>query len=155
MHTAIKTIDYHDTWPIRHRVMWPDKPEDYVRLDDDPKGTHLGLFAGGELVSVISVFVDNREAQFRKFATLKHQQGKGYGSKLLEHLINRMQAAGVKRLWCNARVEKCELYQGFGLQKTASRFSKGGKDYLIMELIFEPESLIQANTDRNETKSSI
>lgn len=42
MHTAIKTIDYHDTWPIRHRVMWPDKPEDYVRLDDDPKGTHPG-----------------------------------------------------------------------------------------------------------------
>lgn len=137
MKTQIRNIDYRGTWSIRHRVMWPDKAEDYVRLEDDPKGSHLGLFADGELVSVISVFVENGEAQFRKFATLSQYQGKGYGSRLLEELFMRLQATSVRRVWCNARLEKCGLYERFGMKKTDSAFSKGGKDYVIMERFFQ------------------
>ena len=86
------------------------------------------------LVSVISLFIDGDDAQFRKFATLADQQGKGLGSALLEHLIKEAQSRGVRRLWCNARVDKTGFYERFGMTTTDHTFSKGGIDYVIMEV---------------------
>lgn len=58
-----------DTWALRHRVMWPDQPFDDVKLEVDPHGRHFGLVQGDQICTVISVFVKNGQAQFRKFAT--------------------------------------------------------------------------------------
>lgn len=66
---------------LRHEVMWPDEDFDYIKLKDDDAGIHFGLFKENMLISVVSLFVDKDEAQFRKFATLKSEQGKGYGSR--------------------------------------------------------------------------
>ena len=73
IHTIIKKIHYQSTWAIRHSVMWPNKPLESVQLEADEFGAHYGLFVKDELVSIISLFIDdnNREAQFRKFATLE------------------------------------------------------------------------------------
>ena len=75
----IRSIEAEDTLAIRHEVMWPDQPLDYVKLPDDEKGLHYGLFYEGELITVVSLFLDRESAQFRKLATLQHYQGKGYG----------------------------------------------------------------------------
>ena len=40
-------------------------------LQDDEDGLHFGLFNKEKLVSVVSLFIDGEEAQFRKFATLQ------------------------------------------------------------------------------------
>ncbi|CAH1191557.1 hypothetical protein PAECIP111892_00670 [Paenibacillus auburnensis] len=132
----ITLIHKEAAWQLRHEVMWPERELDYVKLEDDDAGLHYGLFEGEELISVVSLFIGGNEAQFRKFATQESQQGKGYGSRLLQHMLNEAESSGVKRIYCNARSHKAAFYQRFGLAVTDQTFTKGGKDYIIMERFF-------------------
>lgn len=134
---TIKLIPYAMTWGIRHRVMWPTKSMDYVKLPNDKDGLHYGLFVADQLVSIISVFISEEEAQFRKFATLQEVQGKGYGSQLLTYVLKELAKKQVKRVWCNARTDKTGFYERFGLVKTDQQFSRGTIHYIIMEKRFQ------------------
>ncbi|PKV52796.1 acetyltransferase (GNAT) family protein [Aquimarina sp. MAR_2010_214] len=136
MITEIKQITPSETLPIRQKVMWPNKPIEYVELSNDENGRHFGLFVNEEVTSIISVFVENNEAQFRKFATLVEFQGLGYGTILLKRIIDLMKKEGIKKLWCNARVEKSKFYERFDLKLTDEKFKKGGIEYVIMERTF-------------------
>ena len=135
MPTAIYAIVPSQTWPLRHTVMWPDKPLDYVKLPEDAHGIHYGLFVNDHLVSVISLFIKGEDAQFRKFATALSHQGKGYGSQLLKYLMQEAASKGIKKLWCNARKDKASFYENFGMIKTSHSFIKGGIGYVVMELV--------------------
>ncbi|MCV9926339.1 GNAT family N-acetyltransferase [Flavobacterium sp. LS1R49] len=132
----IKEIPASQTWEIRHRVMWPDKPLEFVQLEEDDLGIHFGLFAGAELVAIISCFEDHEEMQFRKLATLTEEQGRGYATLLLEHILLRARNNGIKRVWCNARVNKKEFYEKIGLIDTHITFFKSEQEYTIMEIRF-------------------
>ena len=136
MTTKIIEITADETLPIRHQVMWPTKPLDYVKLNNDNEGLHFGLFIDKKLISVISLFINDGEAQFRKFATLENYQGKGYGSILLNEIMHIADKQSLKRIWCNARRNKSEFYKKFGLVATNTIFIKGDVDYEIMERIF-------------------
>lgn len=137
MSYTITNIEKELAWQLRHEVMWPDRPLDYIKLEDDDRGMHFGLYKGEDvLTSVISLFVHGEEAQFRKFATLQQEQGKGYGSALLNYVMNEAKTKGVKRIWCNARINKISFYKKFGLQETMNHFTKGGKSYVIMDKYF-------------------
>lgn len=135
----IGPVTQEQAWAVRHEVMWPDRAPEYVRLDNDGEGEHYGVFVdnpdgGGEtLVSVVSLFREETGAQFRKFATLVSCQGQGYGSLLLSYVLNRAAEAGARRVFCNARSEKAGFYRKFGLEPTGEAFTKGGKEYVIME----------------------
>ncbi len=132
----IKQIEASETHAIRHRVMWPNKPFDYVKLPNDENGKHFGLFVNGELVSIISLFIDHNEAQFRKFATLNEYQGLGYGTILLKSIVDLVERDGFDKLWCNARVEKSKFYDRFGFKLTDRTYMKGGIEFVIMEKIY-------------------
>jgi ribosomal protein S18 acetylase RimI-like enzyme len=156
----IARIPASRTWPLRHKVMWPDKTIDYVKVPNDEDGMHFGLMipaisndhgtvkkdhiSGVEpaedevLVSVVSLFVDGtaKDAQFRKFATDTDQQGKGYGSQLLSYMFEEIEGGnirGIEKVWCNARVDKTDFYKRFGMLETEQTFSRGSQDYVIME----------------------
>lgn len=131
----IEQVSLELVWQIRHEVMWPNHPLDFVKVADDLDGTHWGLMVGDECVSVISVFENGSEAQFRKFATLEKEQGKGYGSELLAFVLERLRQKGTKRIWCNARAEKAGFYRRFGMVETADVFEKEGIAYVVMEII--------------------
>ncbi|MCL7745634.1 GNAT family N-acetyltransferase [Halalkalibacter sp. MEB205] len=133
METTIRKVDKQQVWELRHQVMWSDKPFDYIKLEDDDLGFHFGLIRENKLISVVSLFINNEEAQFRKFATLQQEQGKGYGSALLDFVLKEAKIRGVKRIWCNARINKVDFYRKFGLQESKSNFIKDGKSYVIME----------------------
>lgn len=133
MEYKILEIPVYKVLEIRHTVMWPTKPIDYVRLPNDEEGRHFGLYIKDELVSVISLFFDNSEAQFRKFATLEKHQGKGYGTILLNEIMSIAQENKLSKVWCNARVEKSSFYEKFGMKATVKIFEKGGVSYVIME----------------------
>lgn len=132
MGITIARIDKEEAWEVRHKVMWPDKDFDYIKLEDDDEGIHFGLFKEDILISIISLFINGEEAQFRKFATLQQEQGKGYGSTLLDYVLKEAKNRNLKRIWCNARQNKVDFYKKFGLQETSHRFIKGGKSYVIM-----------------------
>lgn len=136
MKPSIRKIAPADTYDLRHRVMWPDHPKDFVRLPEDEKGEHFGLFASDKLASIVSLFITGNEAQFRKFATEISEQGKGYGSQLLSYLLKYVSSKGLERIWCNARVDKTEFYKRFGFIETESTYVKGGIDFIILEKLF-------------------
>jgi len=132
----IRYIQKELAWQLRHEVMWPEKDPEYVKLQDDHLGRHYGLFVENELLSVVSLFVEGAEGQFRKFATRASEQNKGYGSTLLNYMLEEAKQAGIKRIFCNARREKAGFYEKFGLAATEEVFTKGGKQYIIMERVF-------------------
>ncbi len=122
------------TLRIRHEAMYPDQPYDIVKLENDNDGIHFGLYVGNNLTSVVSLFEEGAECQFRKLATLPEAQGKGYGAMLLNHIIKYESAHGAKKIWCNARVSASGFYEKAGFKKTGKTFSKNGYDFVIMEL---------------------
>ncbi|WP_010522519.1 GNAT family N-acetyltransferase [Aquimarina agarivorans] len=136
-----KEIAFQQTWKIRHKVMWPNMPLDYIKLPHDPKGLHYGLFLQDSLIAVASLFIDKKEntAQFRKFATLQSEQGKGYGSKLLVHVMQQASNMNINKIWCNARTEKCSFYEKFGWQQTPHKFVKNNLQYVVMEKHFSEQ----------------
>ncbi|MCM4172130.1 GNAT family N-acetyltransferase [Arenibacter sp. TNZ] len=113
--------------------MWPNMPLNYIILPNDEQGIHFGLFLNDVLVSVVSLFIKNKEAQFRKLATAKTAQGKGYGSQLLSYIIAYAEDNKVSKIWCNARMDKKDFYLRFGFEVTNKVFSKHEIDYIVME----------------------
>ena len=124
-------IEY--VWHMRQRVMYPDETIDFVKLENDDKGMHLGLCTDNALVSVISVFEEGDEIQFRKFATEMTMQGRGYGTKLLQYVMGRAMENGKKSIWCNARLSATSVYQKFGMQPTGKSWEKYGIEFIKME----------------------
>lgn len=129
----IKEITLASVWQIRHEVMWPNKPPEFVKLPNDEDGQHLGLFLDQELVSVISLFHINDEIQFRKFATRQIYQRKGFGSVLLKHVFNLAKQTKASRIWCNARFSKKSYYEKFEMTAASDTFLKSGISYITME----------------------
>ncbi|PWS26965.1 N-acetyltransferase [Pedobacter yonginense] len=123
------------TWRIRHEAMYADQPFDVVKLANDFDGVHFGLYADHKLTGVVSVFAEGDVYQFRKLAVLPQAQKMGYGSQLVEYMIDFCKIQKASKVWCNARVNAKEFYFKFGFQETNKTFSKNGYDFVIMELI--------------------
>lgn len=132
----ITEAEYNDVLALRQQVMYPDKDLDFVRLLDDNRGLHIGVFENEELVSAMSLFIEGRDVQFRKLATRKDMQGRGYASHLMKWLIDYAMDIKLDRLWCNARKDVVGFYKQFGYSETEESFSKNGHDYVIMERKF-------------------
>ena len=136
----INEVPYADVLDIRHKVMYPDKDKDYVILSDDDKGLHIGYYKEGILVSVLSLFLNNRELQFRKFATLPEYQGQGYGSELVKWVLDYAKDMQFDRVWCNSRIEKTDFYKKFDFVETDEIFEKDGRKFIILERKFKQEA---------------
>jgi phosphoribosylformimino-5-aminoimidazole carboxamide ribotide isomerase len=129
----IGKVSMEEVWQMRQKIMYPDETIDFVKLENDDKGVHLGLFSNNALVSVISVFEEGNEVQFRKFATETAVQGRGYGTTLLQYVMDWAMEKGKKSIWCNARLSATGLYQKFGMQPTGESWNKYGIDFIKME----------------------
>lgn len=130
----IRQIQAAQTWQIRHEVMWPDQPFEFVQLKEDDLGLHFGVFDQEKLVSIVSCFISVDELQFRKLATLEKYQGKGIASLLLNFIFEYAKKQDLKKVWCNARRNKKSFYEKFGMQETGEIFSKAGQEFTIMEI---------------------
>ncbi|NBP67118.1 MAG: GNAT family N-acetyltransferase [Cytophagia bacterium] len=133
----IKEITPEETWPIRQLVMWPQKPIEFVKIKGDESALHYGLYIDNRLTSVVSCFEIDNEIQFRKFATLSDKQNNGFGTTLLNYIIRESRSKGIKKLWCNSRMNKAKYYEKFGLVKTDTVYLKDGIEFIIMELKFD------------------
>lgn len=124
-------------WEIRQRVMYPDAPLTAVQLPDDEEGRHLGVWINEKPVSIVSLFGIGDRFQFRKFATAIDQQGKGYGSFLLQHVVQLAKEQDAAVLWCNARVSAIAFYARFGFSTTGEPWQKNGIDFIKMEKLLK------------------
>lgn len=129
---TIKAISWQETLPIRHMVLWPDKPESFCQVDGDEQALHYGLYCNDQLVCVASVFIENNRARLRKFATLESHQRQGLGSQMIAHILSELQAQNIGYFWCDARISAVAFYQRFGLEKLSERFYKADIGYYQM-----------------------
>lgn len=134
MAVQIEQIRYELTWRIRRDAMYPDAAYEVVQLKDDPNGLHFGLYAEDQLTVVVSLFDEDGIYQFRKFATIPKAQGKGYGTLLLNHIIDYTRQRTAKKIWCNARLSAIEFYTRFGFTTNGESFTKNDIDFVMMEL---------------------
>jgi phosphoribosylformimino-5-aminoimidazole carboxamide ribotide isomerase len=118
---------------MRQAVMYPQESISFVQLEDDEAGMHWGLYREEELVSVISLFDKGGSIQFRKFATRTDLQGMGYGTTLLQHVMDWARTSGKKNIWCNARLMAIGMYKKFGMQAVGKTWQKYGLDFIKME----------------------
>lgn len=132
--TRIVTITPEETYPLRHAVLWPDKPLEYVRIENDHEGYHYGALRDDALVAVISLFVNGRESRFRKFATRPDCQRMGIGTLLLNHVIAEARRMNATTLWCDARLDAADFYRRFGLEPVSEVFYKGPIPYAKFSL---------------------
>ncbi|MFB9076777.1 GNAT family N-acetyltransferase [Flavobacterium procerum] len=130
----IEKINASDTWQIRHEVMWPDQPFEFVQLEEDNSGQHFGVFVEEKLVSIVSCFINDDEMQFRKLATLESYQGQGIASELMNYILEFAKSSNLKKVWCNARTNKKSFYEKFGMRDTNRVFSKAGQEFTVMEI---------------------
>ncbi|MCO4292080.1 GNAT family N-acetyltransferase [Solitalea sp. MAHUQ-68] len=128
----INLIKADDVLTLRRDILYPNKNLSELKLPEDDFGMHYGLFVNDRLISVVSLFISGNSAQFRKFATLTSFQGKGYGSALLNHLIQEAAKQGCETIWCNARLSAADFYLRFGFTKTEETFTKDEVDFVIM-----------------------
>ena len=129
----IKEIKPSETLDLRHRILSPNKSVDSIILTEDGVGQHFGLFKDAQLISVISLFIENDMAQFRKFATETIEQYKGYGSILLNYIIEESVKNNVTNLWCNARLTALGFYEKFGFEVVSEKWIKNDIEYVKME----------------------
>ncbi len=134
MEIVIEQISPATTWYLRHQVLWPNEPFNYVQLEEDNLGYHWGLYVNHQLVSVISLFLEKNVARFRKFATSTSQQGKGFGSILLKQVLIEAQQLGATTIWCDARATAKSFYHKFGMEESGEVFLKDNIEYIKMNL---------------------
>jgi GNAT superfamily N-acetyltransferase len=125
----IRQIKPEETYALRHKALWPEKPFEYVILDEDAEGQHFGAFRDEDLMAVISLFVENGVARFRKFATRPDCQRQGIGMRLLNRVIEEARKLGAHTLWCDARLSAASFYQRFGMEPEGAVFYKGEIPY--------------------------
>ena len=158
--------------PLRHSVLWPNKPLAYVKLPADDAGEHYGAFIDGipTPVAVVSVFYETLPQpetastsevpppvvpalRFRKFACDPAHQGKGIGTKLLQYVFEEAKKHGV--IWCDARVSSAGWYEreAIGMSRFGEVFLKEGLEYVRMKKTFVPVSDVgdDRGSDSNST----
>ncbi|GAO47815.1 hypothetical protein G7K_2013-t1 [Saitoella complicata NRRL Y-17804] len=140
----IRRITPDQTIPLRHSVLWPDRPQSYVLLEDDfsDTATHFGAFILSSTVpiGVISLFAlpsddaNTASYRFRKFAVDPAHQNRGIGTLLLQKVMTTCMERGASEVWCDARIDACGLYEKFGMYKNQGQgeWVKGGIEYVRM-----------------------
>jgi phosphoribosylformimino-5-aminoimidazole carboxamide ribotide isomerase len=129
----IREVLLTEVWQLRQEVMYPQAPIAEVQLLDDQKGMHLGLYEDGQLVTVISLFVSGQALQFRKFATRNRFLRRGYGTAMLQYVIDWAKANGSTTIWCNARLTATGLYKQFGMKPIGKVWKKNEIEYIKMQ----------------------
>lgn len=135
MGIEIRKTSLDEVLPIRHAVLWPDKPFEFVKVEGDDAGIHFGLYQDAQLVTIISLFGEGEILRFRKFATLPEFQNQGLGKQMILFVMDYAKEAGFKRIWCDARADALNFYERVGFEKFSEVFVKEGIDYYKIEKI--------------------
>jgi GNAT superfamily N-acetyltransferase len=127
--TAVKIIKPEDTFEIRKEVLRKGIPLPYEFPGDfDQETTHFGFFIDDQLISVATVLksshplLSGNQYQLRGMATLTDYQGKGYGSILVQSILEFVKEKSADTLWFNARIIALNFYRQLGFQTIGEEF---------------------------------
>jgi N-acetylglutamate synthase-like GNAT family acetyltransferase len=115
--------------PLRHRVLRAGMAVEAARFDgdDEPTTRHFAAFdEAGAIVGCITMMRRDLAGvpawQVRGMAVEPRLQSQGVGGRLLRHAEACADAAGVSRMWCNARSAAVAFYERQGWQVVSDEF---------------------------------
>lgn len=120
--------------PIRQKVLWPNKYMDFCKVEGDEIADHYGVYVDDLLVCVASIYITKNRARLRKFAILKEFQGKGIGTKLIHHILEKLKIEDIEYFWCDARKDAIGFYEKFEMKKIGDIFFKFEVSYYKMQV---------------------
>jgi len=127
----VREIALEATRDLRVRVLRAHRPDTPATSPEDGlKGTwHLGAFAAGRLVGVVSGFAEEAPQRpgvaaqrFRFMAVDPSQQRRGVGVALMRAVIARARARGDRLLWAKGRDTALDFYTGLGFEVLGDGF---------------------------------
>ena len=108
-------------------------------LEKEPGYRHFGLMTHDRLVACLMVVPHGEELfQVRQMAVLGDLQGRGYGRFLMTAVEPILRAAGVGRIFLNARSTAIEFYRKLGYDPVGDPFIEVGISHLRMEKALSP-----------------
>ena len=125
---AIRLIEAHEAFHLRHSVLRPGRPEEHSQYPSDqlPETFHLGLYDNDRGPLAVASFTprqleDHGGAQDHPYilvgmAVDKEEQGRGLGRLLLEQGFNELHSRGCGFVWCKARKVAVPFYRRLGFQ---------------------------------------
>ncbi len=128
-------ISHEDQYPLRRSVLGQGLPPDVPVKpgDDHPDTCHVGVYAGGILVSIASLYHEPQPEhdsathwRLRGMATLPDHAGQGYGTLALNHCIEHARRHGGTRIWCNARDDARGFYARMMFRTVGEPYIIGG-----------------------------
>jgi GNAT superfamily N-acetyltransferase len=130
-----RAISAVDTLRLRQEVLRPGRPTSECRFpgDEDESTVHAGTIRGGAIVSIASMYLEDRPAgapggapashdsypdgtawRLRGMATEPELRGAGAGRLALDLCIAHAADRGGSVAWCNARIEAVGFYERLG-----------------------------------------
>lgn len=115
----IRTISSSQTFEIRHPILRAGQPLESCKFvgDDDDETLHFGAYDEGNLVGILSCYVNNgthftqgKNYQIRGVAVVEKLQQKGIGKVLMLHAEKVLKKKGCDHVWLNARVIAKSFY---------------------------------------------
>lgn len=145
----IRPLTAADVRPLRQLLLRPQmRAEDIVLPGDDaPETYHPGLFDGGELIGIASLYhaaSPHRPEiagawQLRMLGVVPARQGQGLAREIVLHCIDHARSAGGRLIWGNARVHRAGLYAKLGFIERGEPFDVPGVCmHIYMERELEP-----------------
>ena len=133
----VEEVDLGATYDLRRRVLFVEPRPVQIPGDELPETFHLGAFDGDALVGVVTLVSTDHGYQLRGMAVDPDRQRSGAGRRLVEAAAARLRAAGVTRMWCNARDTAIPFYERLGFRISGAGFlhEPSGLPHHPMELL--------------------
>ena len=112
------------TRPLRHEILRPHQTLAELAEHEPADAFAVGVFAGGELISVGFAAPDGNPGSWRVrgMATAPAARGRGAGTAVLDALVTHARERGATRVWCNARTPALSLYERAGFAVASDEF---------------------------------
>ena len=103
----------------RKENLYYNLPNELASYKEDSYSStkHFGLFCDDKLISGLTLIEDrsayknNKSIQIRGMFTIKGEYNKGYGTSLINFLIDYSKKRKIKKIWCNARFNAINFYK--------------------------------------------
>lgn len=122
MSLVVRRAARDEILPLRHAVLRPGKHMAAAQWDRDDESTHIGAWAGDDLVGCATVTEEDEWWRLRGMAVDPVHQGAGIGRAVLEAAIQAVREAGGTEIRANARTAALPFYEAMGFTTVGEEF---------------------------------
>ena len=145
----IKSVDVEDCYYLRSTVLRPNQPKSNWTFSSDRDESSLHMAMENEMKEIIAVvsFIPEKlsiensigsihdfNIRLRSMAVREDMQGQGYGSKLLDNSLKKIN----KNLWCTARKHVANFYLKHNFKIFGEEFIMNDMPHVYMVKLSNP-----------------